>query len=511
MSKLFNSVQFGKPKRNKFDLSHEKKMSLKMGDMVPIMVQEVIPGDGFRVNSEVFMRLQPLVAPMMHRVRVQIDHFFVPYRLVWDNWQTFITGGKDGLQNPVHPRIQLGDFNKTDFAKGTLADYMGIPTVDPVVTVTNSLYCSALPFRAYQLIYNEYYRDQNLQEEIVINKGDGQETAQQSQILMTMRKRAWEKDYFTSSLPFAQKGAPTVIPGEATYLVPSTAQLSTGGDPTVGDIKVGGGGGGVLQDANSAPIVIENVDDVTITVSALRVAVRVQEYLERMARAGSRYIETILSFFGVLSSDARLQRPEYMGGSQQPIVISEVLSTFQAADDTGYPQGTMKGHGVSAGSMHGFKKSKFEEHGVIISIMSVLPRTAYQQGLEKFWTRDDRFEYPWPIFAQLGEQEVRQDELYHNWIGADGSNRVTFGYQSRYAECKFKPSTVHGDFRENLDYWHMGRIFTAPPVLNASFIESDPTKRVFAVEDANEDELLCQIFHRVDALRPLPYFNNPTI
>ncbi|AXH77918.1 MAG: major capsid protein [Microviridae sp.] len=510
--KLFNDIQFNKPKKNKFDLSHEKKLTMKMGAMVPILLQEVIPGDQFRVNTEMLMRLQPMLAPIMHRVRVKTDYFFVPNRLVWDNWQKFITGGEDGLSTNVSPYVLIETGIPANLIeKSTLWDYYGMPSFDPT-GMPGQLKVNAMPFRAYQLIYNEYYRDQNLVPEITIAKTDGLEP--NTAAMLKLRTSAWEKDYFTSALPFAQKGGPVSLPIDpvVNYKNISIVKQSGTGANADGALSVDPITGDLHDVSGTARI--ENIQDITnasTTINDLRVAVRLQEWLEKNARAGSRYIESILAHFGVRSSDARLQRPEYLGGSSNPIVISEVLSTFQfSGDPDGAPQGNMSGHGVSAGNVPGFKRS-FEEHGFVIGIMRVLPKTAYQQGIPKFMTRTDKLEYAWPSFAQLGEQEVRNQELYFDKALPDATNQGTFGYQSRYAEYKFNCGTVHGDFKTNLSFWHMGRIFAAPPVLNESFITADPTKRVFAVTDPTEDELLVQLYNSISALRPLPYFNTPTL
>ncbi|AXH76193.1 MAG: major capsid protein [Microviridae sp.] len=509
--KLFNEVQFFKPKKNKFDLSHEKKMTLKMGTITPILIQEVIPGDQFRINTEMLMRMQPMLAPIMHRVRIKTDYFFVPNRLVWDNWQKFITGGEDGLSNNVAPFISLNETTKGYFPKGGLADFFEVPPISDVAAVTADQKISALPFRAYQLIYNEFYRDQNLITEIPINKGDGAELYADYPALLSLRKRAWEKDYFTSALPFAQKGGPVSLPidPQVNYKPISDVKLQNGTTPTDGDLL--SVTGGVSVDALGARIEnIESITNATTTINDLRVAVRLQEWLEKNARAGSRYIESILAHFGVRSSDARLQRPEYLGGASNPMVISEVLSTYAQEDGSGLPQGNMTGHGISAGNVPGFKRN-FEEHGFIIGLMTILPKTAYQQGLPKQLLKFDKLEYAWPLFAQLGEQEVKQMEIYFDAGAANAVNEGTFGYQSRLAEYKFRTGTVHGDFRDSLAFWHMGRIFASNPALNESFINADPTKRIFAVEDPAEDEILCQLYNSVSAMRPLPYFNNPTL
>ncbi|WNK13152.1 MAG: major capsid protein [Microvirus sp.] len=513
--KLFNSVQFNKPKRNKFDLSHERKFSMKMGTLTPFFVQEVIPGDSIRLNTEMFMRFQPMIAPVMHRIRTKTDLYFVPNRLIWDNWGKFITGGDLGTDNPIHPYIAYSEATKANFPLKGLADYLGVPPLG-TSTMNQTINISALPFRAYQLIWNEYYRDQNLQAELDISKTDGNQDAisGQSTMLTTLRQRAWEKDYFTSALPWAQKGGSVASPVSGA-VTPGTLQaseirkvtdntLASSGPLTssLGQENVNG------NEPTYRSLTGEGSVEGEVNINELRRSVRLQEWLERNARAGSRYIESILAHFGVLSSDARLQRPEYLGGGVNPVVISEVLSTYQNADDTGYPQGTMSGHGISTGNITGFKR-KFEEHGFIIGIMTVLPRTAYQQGLPKHFSRFDKFDYAWPSFAQLGEQEIKLKELYLDTAASNAEE--TFGYQSRYAEYKYAPTTVHGDMRTNLAFWHEGRIFQNKPVLNEQFIQADPDKRIFAVTDQNEDEIICQLYNRVDALRPLPYFNTPTL
>lgn len=510
MSKLFSQVQFNRIPKAKFDLSHEKKLSLKMGKLVPIFCQEILPGDSFRVSTELLIRLQPLVAPVMHRLQVKTDFFFVPNRLVYDKWTEFITGGEKGNSAEIAPYIKIGPQTPSplQYGVGSLWDYFGLPPTNPSAHVDDTK-VNALPFRAYQLIYNEYFRDQNLIDPVVFSKAGGAETNQEN--IMTMRSRAWEKDYFTSALPFAQKGAAVELPTDINYKPTSTVRKGDGsilegalGSDPFGTLEIG------ANPTGNDTARIENIDSLGTTVNDLRVAVRLQEWLEKNARAGSRYIESILAHFGVLGKDARLQRPEYLGGGMNPIVISEVLSTFQTADDTGYPQGSMKGHGIGTGNMMGFKKS-FDEHGFIIGLCTIIPKTSYQQGIPKEFSRFDKLDYAWPSFAQLGEQEIKRKEIWYRGDENQAANDVTFGYQSRYAEYKYKPSTVHGEFRNTLNFWHMGRIFAAEPQLNGAFVTSDPTKRVFAVETQNEDEILMQLYHRIDAIRPLPYFNQPTL
>jgi hypothetical protein len=507
---LFENIRVKAPKKNVFDLSHEKKLSCNMGDLVPIFLQEVIPGDTFQVNSEILMRLAPLVAPVMHRVNVFTHYFFVPNRLVYGDWEDFITGGVDGQSNPAFPKISY-DSDGTHPrlpTVGSLSDFMGVPTVPTTLTGETSLpEVTALPFRAYQLIWNTYYRDQTLHAEVPVTKNSTVTESEQVAIL-ELQKRCWEKDYFTSALPWAQRGGDVVLPTDVSYLANSQVFRNDGTAPSaVTSIKTSAGGNALLVDSDSNPGRIQNINNVDITVNNLRRAQRLQIWLEKNARAGSRYIEQIWSHFAVKSSDARLQRPEYLGGGKQPVVMSEVLSTAQTED---MPVGSMAGHGISVGNSNRFKKS-FEEHGYIIGIMSVLPRTAYQQGCGRDLQKFDKFDYFWPEFANIGEQEITKGELYWDSSKTSPANFAVFGYQSRYAEYKFKQSTVHGDFRNTLYFWHMGRIFDSQPGLNDDFVTADPTDRIFAVLGTENDHLWIQLYNQVTAIRPMPVFGTPSI
>lgn len=514
---IFNKQQFRRVKKNKFDLSHEKKLTMNMGDLVPILCEEVLPGDSFRVNSECLIRFAPLLAPVMHRVNVFTHYFFVPNRLVWDEWKDFITGGKDGLAAPLHPRASWPLDTLT--GKGSLGDYLcNLPDWELADgPATSNTFVNALPFRAYQLIYNEFYRDQTLTPEVDFSHGSGDSDGIDLNKILQLRKRSWEKDYFTTCLPFAQRGGAVSAPGDVGYL-PNSRVFNA--DDTAADVNTlvgtNGADGSKMMVGKTDAITggelgrIENIENVSTQISELRKAFRLQEWLERNARAGGRYVEQLLAHWGVISSDARLQRPEYLGGAKTPVVMSEVLSNFQFSGDAeGQPQGHMAGHGISVGSYNGFKR-RFEEHGFVIGIMSVIPRTAYQNQIMRSWTREDKFDYAWPEFANIGEQAVLNKEVYFNPLEPDPlAQNNTFGYQSRYAEYKYRPTTVHGDFRGNLAYWHDGRIFAAPPVLNQSFVESDPSQRIFAVTDPAVHKLYVQIHHAFSAIRPLPYFSNP--
>lgn len=518
---MFNKIRVTKPKYNKFNLSHTKKLSLNFGDLVPVYLEEIIPGDKFKVSSEVMARVAPMLAPVMHQVNIYIHYFFVPNRLVHDGFKDFITGGEDGFDVTNLPHIQVDAVTKEVFTEGSLADYFGIPLYNDITTVNGEGFTiNALPFRAYQLIYNEYYRDQNLTSAIDFSTGNSNlSVLSDITMITTMRKRALEKDYFTSALPWAQRGADVNIPItlETAYRDSSYIHTDSGGKPVNGGASLGKGSIAYshLIDDDDNELRVENIDDENTSLGAkirdFRQALKLQEWLEKNARAGSRYVEQIFSHFGIKSSDARLQRPEYLGGGKTPIMFSEVLNTTGQVDDTGQPlgppQGDMAGHGLSIGKTNYFKKS-FEEHGYILGIMSILPRTAYFQGVPRTFVKKDKFEFYWPEFAHIGEQEVYNGELYASGTKTDTE---VFGYQPRYNEYKFGMSTIHGNFRSSqLDFWHLGRKFDTLPSLSTSFVECDSTEfdRIFPVQD-DSHKIYAQVYNKVSALRLMPVFSDP--
>lgn len=500
---IFSKIKAYRPNRTLFDLSHERKMTLKIGMLYPTFVQEVVPGDTFKVNSEIFLRMAPMLAPVMHRVNCYLHFFFVPNRLIWNDFKEFITGGDDGLSAPVHPYMILENANKESFAEGELADFLGVPSVDPATTVTSNLTFSALPFRAYQLIYNEFYRDQNLESEVGIQKTSGQDSSTD----IGLRRRCWEKDYFTSALPWPQRGSEVDVPFDPVYKDTSDIVRTSDGGTFPNDTNLETLGTALTGDAVAARV--ENLESSAgVTVNDLRTAVRLQEFLEKMARGGSRYIEQIASMFGVRSSDARLQRPEFLGGGRAPVVYSEVLQSVGSLDEgIEGVLGTMGGHGVSVGRSNSFKKF-FEEHGFVMGIMSIVPKPAYQQGVPRMLTRTSKFDYFWPVLANLGEQEIKNKELYYDPEGSD--NDDIFAYQSRYAEYKYAPNTVHGEFKSDLNFWHLGRIFNSRPNLNGEFVRIYHDNREFAVQDGT-DQVYCQVYNKVKAKRPMPFFGTPRL
>lgn len=519
---IFSDVPINKPKLNKFNLTHTKHLTFNMGDLIPIYVDEVLPGDIFRYNLEHLIRLMPLATPVFEMLDVVVDCFFVPNRIVMEDWNSFITGGEDQEDETNYPMFSFSgadDDLYDTMVQGTLYDYMGLPL--PVDTEDIYLEFSQLPFRGYQRIWNEYYRDVDLQDELDIPIDSVNITSVSSTdkaTLMTLRQRNKRKDYFTSARPEAQKGEEVGIPVDFVYLDTATIHstdaeaLEDAGQLVVNSSDGTNGIIGVTGSAGSPDTVrIENLEDegVSVNINELRNAVVLQQYYELMSRIGGRINEWLLGVFGVKSQDSRLQRPEYLGGARTPISVSEVLQTSETSGD---PLGTYAGHGVSAGSKAGFK-FRAPEHGFIFVLMSVIPGQGYSQGMDKMWSRSDRFDYYHPQFANLGEQEITMRELYYDTDNSAGNNDTVFGYAPRYAEYKWKRNMVHGEMRGTMNNWHMQEELASVPTLNSTFIQFDNAtlRRCFADTSDSTHKLYAQVLNKVSALRPMPYYGIPGI
>jgi hypothetical protein len=515
--KLFNQVKVNRPKSSVFDLSHERKLTLNMGELIPIYMDEILPGDKFKVNTEILIRFHQMIAPIMHRIDATIHYFYVPNRIIFDDWDKFITGGEDGNDITPFPTIGIG---AEQIPIGSLGDYFGLPAGSLAFSTTT---VNALPFRAYTKIWDEYYRDQNLQAKSGVT-GKSTVDGNEKTAIIKLRKRSWQKDYFTSALPWAQKGGEVLLPMEPDVRYSEHSYLIDGGGAAINQDKYLGlmssgtdGRIGTKTNLTGGDFTnmhienIESIENASTTINDLRTATRVQEWLEKNARAGSRLFESILVHFGVVSDDLRISRPKYLGGGKVPVTISEVLSTNEGTE---LDLGQMGGHGISVGNNAGFK-GYFKEHGWVMGLLTIMPKPAYQNGLHRLWSRVDKFDFAWPEFANLGEQEIKNKELFYDWDDEIANNEKTWGYTPRYSEYKFGMSTVHGDFREALDFWHAGRQFASLPALAEDFITcntSEIDNRIFPVADSQAtDKCYVQLYNNVKAVRPLPYYGTPRL
>lgn len=523
-------------KRSKFSLSHYRLFSAKMGQLLPIGLTEVLPGDTFQHSTSLFLRCAPMVTPVMHPVHCIIHHWYIPARLLWDSWEDFITGGPDGTDASIMPTIKAPDGD--GFAVGSLADYLGVPTGIPGLEVM------ALPFRAYALLYNECYRDQDLETPLDISLDHGLDTTTSTELQRT----DWARDYFTSARPWPQKGPQVTVPvnsptgslqlvsdGSALpfkqnynldskqYRTPVTfhAGTTTANDDgyiqsqvsLIGQVPGASKSNAPVPDGGvyfqSGPVsglsIKSSPGDVgSIDINQLREAFALQRFEEHRALYGSRYVE-YLRYLGVKSSDARLQRPEYLGGSKQTVQFSEVLQTgTDAVSDT--PVGTLRGHGIAASRTNRYRRF-FEEHGFIITVMTVRPVSVYMQGLPRLWNRRVKEDYFQRELQHIGQQEVLTKELYAGDTNGPTPDDVVWGYQNRYDEYRAHESYVSGEFRTVLDSWHMARNFANQPTLNADFISALPTDRIFASQI--NDTLYCMAHHSIQARRIIAKHGNP--
>ena len=548
-------------RRTKFDRSHVYKTTFNSGKLIPVFVDEVLPGDTTRMSINYFARLATPIKPIMDNIYLDWFFFFVPNRLVWEHWQNFCFEQEDPDDSTdyVIPTVTATNNSENSYV-GSLWDYFGLP----VNTANNLSGINALPFRAVYLIWNEWFRDENLQKSVKIQKGDTNEVLDSSRASdqpswvftsetnivpgLACPPRGKRHDYFTSALPWTQKGPGVSIglAGTATLVDPSpvsgyfvqqsnnslgAAQFSKdGGVHEVftgdGSLRYQGGGystsiaGHSINGSGLATVTAQpgsswlsksayaDLDSSSIfTINSLRTAFQMQKFYERLARGGSRYTEVLRSFFGVVSPDARLQRPEFLGSFTKMVNVNPIAQT-SATDDTS-PQGNLSAYGVTASRFHGFTKS-FVEHGYIIGFVCARADLTYQQGINKMWLRSTVYDFYWPTFAHLGEQAIELREIYAQGTAAD---TTVFGYQERYAEYRYKPSQITGKFRSsvtggNLDVWHLSQFFSNAPTLNEEFItENPPINRIIAVQD--EPEFLLDIGFRYTTVRPMPMFGTP--
>jgi hypothetical protein len=530
--------------RSRFDRSASVKTSFNAGDVVPFYCEEVLPGDTFNVKTSRVVRMQTLLTPMMDNVYLDTYYFFVPNRLTWEHWKEFCGENTQSAWIPETeysiPQVTAPDGG---WNVGTIADYLGIPTG------VSNLSVSALPFRAYALIMNEWFRDQNLQDPLLVPVDDATVQGVNTATFVTDVAKGGKPfiaakyhDYFTSCLPAPQKGPDVMIPvsqGSNLPVVPldqtifnqglgdlikplrfgSMGSSSPATDGLLGwnpslnatTVKNSSGSG---DDQEVFPSNLWAIDDGNVssaTINQLRLAFQIQKFYEKQARGGSRYTEIVRSFFGVTSPDARLQRPEYLGGNRVPININQVVQQSGTGESTSTPQGTVVGMSQTTDSHSDFTKS-FTEHGFIIGVMVARYDHTYQQGLERFWSRKDKFDFYWPVFANIGEQAVKNKEIFVQ--GTDEDDEV-FGYQEAWAEYRYKPSRVTGEMRssyaQSLDVWHLADDYERLPSLSAEWIQenSKTIDRVLAVTSENSNQFFADIYVKNLCTRPMPMYSIP--
>lgn len=540
--------------RSRFDRSASLKTSFNAGDVVPFFLDEVLPGDTFSVDTSKVVRMQTLLTPMMDNVYLDTYYFFVPNRLVWDHWKEFCGENTESAWIPQteYTMPQITSPANTGWNVGTLADYFGIPTGVAGLSV------SALPFRAYALIMNEWFRDQNLQDPLVVPTDDSTVAGVNTGTTVTDVAKGGKPfvaakyhDYFTSALPSPQKGPDVTIPvaeagtynvvgnGKALALTNGSQMAPLAGTPS-GQVYLFGNlsgslgssvsssdpptGSGTLKGtigvatesqlggnlANSGLIAVAGGNAAAATINQLRLAFQIQKFYEQQARGGSRYTEVVRSFFGVTSPDARLQRPEYLGGNRVPINVNQIVQQ-SGTESSGTPQGTVVGQSLTTDKHSDFTKS-FTEHGFIIGVMVARYDHTYQQGLNRLWSRKDKFDYYWPVFANIGEQSIKNKEIFAQ--GNDKDNEV-FGYQEAWAEYRYKPNMVTGEMRsayaQSLDVWHLADDYKQLPTLSDAWIKEDKSNidRVLAVTSSVSNQFFADIYVKNYCTRPMPMYSVP--
>lgn len=532
MYKGNTEVELSRPQRSTFDHSHEVRLSTRMGRITPIFTAEVLPNDTWYGKSEIMLRLAPLLAPIYARVNVFTYWFFTPNRLLASWWEPFITGGRLGAEvtsPPVPSRFNyaaVGGRAKNFLAKSTLANYLGMPPLSDAVAntyLTRSF--DVLPFAAAYRCWYDWFRNRNYVADNTILPLAAGVISDVTTIdeLLTTRLKSWERDYFTAAQTNTQRGAEVLMPlqgsGSVTYLGNSRIRTIAGANANAAALSSDGASDLFAAGTTNAKVRVENIASVQLTssnvsINDFRQAYALQVWLERNQLAGSRMNESIMAHFGRRTSDARLQRSEFLGGSKVPVQISEVVATAWSNDGVDdVPQGNLAGRGLSYGGNNSFSYNA-EEWGFINGFMCVLPRTSYKQGLPRmFQSRDTFLDYPWPTFAHLGEQEVYSWELYADatTISVTRPSATVFGYQSRYADWKQTLSRDAGDFFDNLEFWTLTRKFSSVPVLGTTFDTFDNAlqDQIFAV--AAIDTLWCYIYNSIKVKRALPYFGTPQL
>lgn len=504
--------------RSSFKIETMHKTTFDAGYLIPIYLDEVLPGDTFNVNMTAFARLATPIFPVMDNLHLDSFFFFVPNRLVWDNWVKFM-GEQTNPGDSISYVIPTVTSPAGGYAVNSLQDYMGLPTVG-AIGGSDTITHSALFNRAYNLIWNEWFRDENLQNSVVVDKDNGPDTASDYVLL----RRGKRHDYFTAALPWPQKGNAVTTPLGTSAPVLSNGPLVFSESQNVANNNsfiTTDGSGVVLQRATGgnqtnqyyfSGLYADLTAATAATINQLRQSFQIQKLLERDARGGTRYTEIVRSHFGVISPDARLQRPEYLGGGSNPIVFNPIAQTSATGLTGGStPAGTLAAMATAVSNRHGFTQS-FTEHGMVIGMVMVRADLTYQQGIRKMWSRSTRYDFYFPAFAMLGEQAILNKEIYAKGIAADNN---VFGYQERWAEYRYHPSMITGLFRSTaagtIDNWHLAQNFTALPTLNSTFIqETPPLSRVLAVgSGANGKQLIFDAFIQKKVTRPMPLYSVP--